>query len=418
MSNDPLKIVMKGHCKIEDDLGNVLLDKDNAIHSQNMARIISRAMAREDNAYIHRIAFGNGGTLTDAAFNITYNDPNDGQFPDVRTWDSRLYNEIYSEIIDDAIAPSNLLGTDPGSSGPNAGTRIGGGDNAAGDPSSTISSGPGVRSSESGILSTITITSVLNPGEPQGYVLTAVDEGTKDLFEFDEIGLYSKGAPALDSNGTFDIGVGNRTSEDITDLVSNQHYTFQITVDGGTPVVVQFSPPNPNPNYGQLCEAINTGDITWNPAWAGASPLPGNALVQITDASNGLYPTIAGAQTFGFLRFVSSTTGTSSSILVEEVGATTCNPVTPGNCTGLTPADYAEMIGIDGLNRSQGGPDGGISTPGANAGVQNDSSDSSKERERLLTHLVFAPVTKAADRTLTITYSIITTIARTEPVQQ
>ena len=57
-----LPIIVKGHLHIEDDLGNVLVDKDNAIHPQNMARVISRALANESNYFIKEIAFGNGGT--------------------------------------------------------------------------------------------------------------------------------------------------------------------------------------------------------------------------------------------------------------------------------------------------------------------------------------------------------------------
>ena len=106
----PFKIT--GHVLIEDDLGKIYVDQDNAVHPQNMARVMARSLSNESNAPIYRIAFGNGGTLTDAAFTITYNTPNDGQPPDVRTWDSRLYNETYSEVIDES---SPLLGTDPGS---------------------------------------------------------------------------------------------------------------------------------------------------------------------------------------------------------------------------------------------------------------------------------------------------------------
>ena len=109
---EQLPIHVSGHVHIEDDRGEVLLDKSNAVHPQNMARVMARALAGEDNSKIYRIAFGNGGTLTDAAFTVTFNTPNDGQSPDVRTWDSRLYNETYSEVIDEGDA---LLGSDPGS---------------------------------------------------------------------------------------------------------------------------------------------------------------------------------------------------------------------------------------------------------------------------------------------------------------
>ena len=88
-TNDFLPVQVKGHLKIEDDLGNVLVDKDNAIHPQNMARVFARALSNEHNYFINRIAFGNGGTTVDAAFTVTYRTPNDGQSPDVATWDSQ-----------------------------------------------------------------------------------------------------------------------------------------------------------------------------------------------------------------------------------------------------------------------------------------------------------------------------------------
>lgn len=101
-SDENMSVKVRGHCKIVDDLGNVLVDKDNAIHPQNLSRVIARALANEHNYYIHRIAFGNGGTTVDAAYTVRYKTVNDGQSPDIATWDSRIYNETYSEIIDDS----------------------------------------------------------------------------------------------------------------------------------------------------------------------------------------------------------------------------------------------------------------------------------------------------------------------------
>ena len=79
--------------------GDILLDKSNAVHSQNMARAIARSLAREPNGHIHRIAFGNGGSFTDAGETTIINPPNDGTRGD--GWESRLYNETYSEIVDE-----------------------------------------------------------------------------------------------------------------------------------------------------------------------------------------------------------------------------------------------------------------------------------------------------------------------------
>lgn len=402
MAYDLGKLEVKGHVLVEDDLGNVLVDKDNAVHPQNMARVIARALANENNFNIHRIAFGNGGTVTNAAFTVSYNTPNDGQPPDVRTWDSRLYNETYSEIVDDSITPASLLGTDPGSAGPNAGTRPGGGSNAAGDPASiTHVSGPGVRSNELGLTSEVVITAVLNPGEPSGQGDTDDETNTESSFTFDEIGLYTDGAPAIDSAGSFDVDVGDKTSEDDTGLFANTTYSFNIDVDGAGPTLIDFTTPAAGGSgpggeilYGDLCEAINTGDVNWNPTWSGSNPLPGGATIAITDNTLS-FSSITGAQTFGLLRVTSGSTGSASSVILSA---------------GTTGADLWASINP---------PTGGIllnpatGNPGEDAGIQNDPVNPTTERERLLTHIVFSPVLKSANRTLTITYTLTISVART-----
>jgi hypothetical protein len=378
-----------------------------------MARVIARALSNESNYNIHRIAFGNGGTLTDAAYTITYNTPNDGQPPDVRTWDSRLYNETYSEIVDEGnLALNPDLGTDPGSAGPNAGTRPGGGADPSGDPASIPHvSGPGVRSNELGLTSEIVITAVLNPGEPTGQFGSdnqAPSESTESSFTFDEIGLYSPGAPAIDSNGSQDVDVSNRSSEDDTGLTGTTAYDFNITIDGGSVQNVWFQTPagGTGPGgeilYGDLCDAINTGDAGWNfhiggppgtgTPVVGSSPLPGaGTTVTITDNTLA-FPSITGSQTFGYLRFTSGSTGVASSVLlaggsINDMFAA-LNPPTGG--TLLTPSD------------------------GEDAGIQNDPVNPDTERERLLTHIIFSPVLKAANRTLTITYTLTVSVARSQ----
>ncbi len=400
--NSDFRLDVKGHCLIEDDLGNTLLDKINAVHPQNISRVIARALANEGNSHIHRIAFGNGGTVTDAAFTITYNTPNDGQPPDVRTWDSRLYNETYSEIIDEGdIAINPLLGTDPGSAGPNVGNRPGGGADPSGDPASIPHvSGPGVRSNDLGLTSEIVITAVLNPGEPSGQ--SATDTAVTDSessFTFDEIGLYTTGSPAIDSNGYQDIDVGNRTAEDDSGLIANQTYDFIVTVDGGTPETISFTVPSAGGSgsggevlYGDICEAINTGDTNWNLGWGGSNPLPGvGTTISITNDSLS-FSTIVGAQTYGYLRVISGTTGASSSVLLQ-------NGVTNDMVAALDPPTGGNILSA---------------VNGEDAGVQNDPTSSETERERLLTHLIFSPILKSANRVLTITYTLTVSVARTQ----
>ena len=234
-----LPIIVKGHCKIVDDLGNVHLDQENAVHPQNCARVIARALANESNFHIHRIAYGNGGTTVDAAFQVTFKTPNDGLPPDLQEWRSRIYSESYSEIIDD----SNVnIGTDPGSSGPFVGTRAGGGADPSGDPP-TIEhvSGPGVRSQELGLISQVIISTVLNPNEPAGQITSDLDpnpgipgdpiENTESIFAFDEIGLYTSGAGALDSSGYQQLDLGTeRNSDDNAGLSAGCFYNVKVAI--------------------------------------------------------------------------------------------------------------------------------------------------------------------------------------------
>lgn len=407
MQNIQLPFDVKGHVRIEDDLGNVLLDKTNAVHPQNMSRVIARALSLESNFWIHRIAFGNGGTQIDGTGQIEYNTVNDGQAPDVRTWDSRIYNETYSEIINEGQVVLNpLLGTDPGSSGPNVPSRPGGGADPSGDPASIPHvSGPGVRSNELGLTSEVVITSILNPGEPTGQFnfdsFPPGSPGTEDPesdFTFDEIGLYTTGAPAIDSAGYQYVDIGNKRSTDDSGLMAAMDYDFEITVDGGVTTTVTISTPaggGSGPGgeilYGDIAEAINTSDAAW-----GAPSLPGGATISITDPNDD-FASFAGTQTFGFLKFESPTTGVGSTIVLGAGGSG-------------APADLFAAL--------EGGIGGTLVTPvdGLAAGVQNDPVNPETERERLLTHIIFSPVLKAANRTLQITYTLTVSVQRSAPL--
>lgn len=399
--NSHLPVQVKGHLKITDDLGNTLVDKDNAIHPQNMARVIARALSNEHNFNIYRIAFGNGGTLVDAAFTVTYKTPNDGQSPDIASWDSRIYNETYSEIIDAGATTLNpLLGTDPGSADLNTGVRPGGGAVPASDPVSVPHvSGPGVRSNELGLTSEVVISATINGDEPLSQYVTdslGPKQDTETSFIFDEIGLYTSGAPAISTSGYQFINVGNRKSTDDTGLLPGQNYSFRIAVDGGTPTLIAFSTPATGGSgagnqilYGDLCQAINTGSPAWG--MTGVNPLPGGAKILITDMTSGTFSTITGSQTYGFLKFESPTSGIASSVALSG-GETTAF------CAAINPPLGGQVQ---------------IPVAGTAAGMQNYPMNPSAERERLLSHLIFSPVLKSKNRTLSITYTLTISVART-----
>lgn len=407
MKTETMGLTIKGHLNIVDDLGNVLVDKDNAIHPQNLARVFARALSNEGNYFINRIAFGNGGTVVDAAYTVTYKTPNDGQSPDIATWDSRLYRETYSEIVNEGSSALNpLLGTDPGSADINTGVRTGGGAVPSSDPVAVPHvSGPGVRSNELGLISEVVISATLNADEPLSQFVTdslAPTSNTEAQFVFDEVGLYTSGAQAINTSGYQNIDVGNRSSTDDSGLLPGQTYSFNITVDGGTPTTITFKVPAVGGGsgsggqilYGDLCEAINTGDPAWNPpggVFTGVNPLPGGATVSITDSTNGTFPTITGAQTYGYLRFESPTFGAGSSISL------------PGTQTNAFKAALNPPVGATVL----------AAVPGTTAGLQNAPTSPTTERERLLSHLIFAPVLKSANRTLSVTYTLSISVART-----
>jgi hypothetical protein len=397
-----LPVQIKGHVHIEDDLGNVLLDKDNAIHPQNMARVISRALANESNYFVKYIAYGNGGTDINAALDITFNQANDGQTPDIRTWDSQLYNETYREIVDDSDI--------------NIGTGVG---SASGDPTTVEHvSGPGVFSNELGILSQVTINAVLNRNEPTGQIASGTDADGANFdgsFVFDEIGLITDGKPLTATAGYQDVQVGlpsEVNSDTSTGLIAGREHDFQITVDGGTTQTISFTVPSTGGSgtggasdftYGDLCEAINTGDTSWG--FAGSSPLPGGATILVTDTT-GNYSTLVGAQTFGYLRIQSATSGASSSIdILNGTAAAVGSPQLS------VPNDLFD--GTFGLNPAPStGSTIQTAVAGEDVGVQNDPVNSTEEAERLLAHVTFAPVLKAASRELTVTYTLTVAVAR------
>jgi hypothetical protein len=360
-AREKLGFDVKGHFKITDDLGNVLLDKKNAVHPQNMARAISRALANESNFFISRVAFGNGGTTVDAAFQITYNPPNDGQEPDIAGWESRLYNETYSEIVDDS---SNNLGSGEGAS-------------PSDDPPSIEHlSGPGVRSSEGPLFSSqVTVEVVLNPGEPGGQFgndQLSPSEFTDSDFFFDEIGIFTSGAPGIAGPGYQNVNVGNKIHTDDTGLIVATTYNFDIVVDNGS--VQNISIVTPNPGSGP------EGQITFSDLVSLINNQIVGATVVVTE--------IGVTQTFGYLKFISNTTGSLSSIDLIN---------------GLTDDLFSNIMGyVDILPASQGG----------NQGVQNDPINASTERERLLSHTVFSPVLKSSNRSLTIQYTLTVSVAR------
>ena len=93
--NSNINLNLVGTVMIHDDQGNLVVKKQNAIHPQNMALVVARALAREDNGYVFELAFGNGGTFYNTSSSLVYKSPN------VMGSGASLYNETYSVQVDD-----------------------------------------------------------------------------------------------------------------------------------------------------------------------------------------------------------------------------------------------------------------------------------------------------------------------------
>lgn len=97
--NENGQIAISGHIKIFDpNSGEVIVDKRNAIHYENISEALANSLANKAVGQIYSMAFGNGGSSVDTTGVITYLPPNTtGQNAD-------LYNPTYSKVVDDNSA--------------------------------------------------------------------------------------------------------------------------------------------------------------------------------------------------------------------------------------------------------------------------------------------------------------------------
>ena len=151
-------VMLQGHIKISNpDTGEIIVDKRNAIHYENMSISLAESLANAGQGTIYQMAFGNGGTSIDPTGIITYLTPNS------TGTNASLYNQTFIKVVDDR----SVNNTDP------ARNKI----------ESRHVSGTNYTD--------IVVSCLLDYGEPSGQ--DAIDNATNadSLYVFDELGLVS-----------------------------------------------------------------------------------------------------------------------------------------------------------------------------------------------------------------------------------
>ena len=174
--DDTAGMYIRGHIKISDpETGEVLVDKPNAIHYENMSEAIAYSLGNKNRNFICEMHFGNGGTAVDPTGVINYLPPN------TKTQNSDLYNPSFFKNVDN----TSVNNADP------ARNKI------------EIRHVPGT------VYSDILVTCLLDYGEPNlsspgnlvGQTQSAFDnsQNLDGAFVFDELGLkgYSDAGQGL-----------------------------------------------------------------------------------------------------------------------------------------------------------------------------------------------------------------------------
>jgi hypothetical protein len=116
--NETSLIGIEGHIKIWDpESGEVLVRRRNAINYENMSIAIASLLANEagnsGNHHIATMRFGNGGTTIDGLGTVTYKATN------TNSSSGALYNQTFSQAVDESVSGSALNGTEINHTSPN-----------------------------------------------------------------------------------------------------------------------------------------------------------------------------------------------------------------------------------------------------------------------------------------------------------
>ena len=151
-------VLLQGHIKIHNpETGEILVDKRNAIHYENMSIALAESLANQGQGFVSSMVFGNGGTAVDPTGIITYLSPNS------TGTNASLYSQTYTKVIDD----NSINNTDPTRN--KLETRHVSGTN----------------------YTDILATCLLDYGEPSGQDAIDNATGAESLYVFDELGLVS-----------------------------------------------------------------------------------------------------------------------------------------------------------------------------------------------------------------------------------
>ncbi len=97
-----IKQKIDGFVEITDiDTGEIVLNKKNAVHMENMSHAIAMCLSHTGKGHIHKIYFGNGASTITGTGMITYFPPN------VTGPDATLYNVTYTNKIVDQHSSDN-----------------------------------------------------------------------------------------------------------------------------------------------------------------------------------------------------------------------------------------------------------------------------------------------------------------------
>ena len=157
-------IHIRGHIKIHDpESGEVIVDKANAIHYENMSEALAFCIADFGGNFVKTMNFGNGGTSIDISGVINYLPTN------TVNQNAALYNQTYTKIVD--------------------GNSV--------ENQDVTNNKMEIRHIPGSVYTDILVTCLLDYGEPNGQAAFDNSQDLNSAYIFDELGLFSTAGKML-----------------------------------------------------------------------------------------------------------------------------------------------------------------------------------------------------------------------------